>query len=325
MTRRPRPPHVPCLDALAADWLRRAGPDPLAAADGLILLPTQRAARALSEAFLRQSDGRPMLLPRIAALGALDEAPLALAGALDLPPAVDGTLRLAVLTRLVMALEGQFGAPGTADRAWQLAMELARLLDEAHRSEVSLADALPAAAEAGYAEHWSRTIEFLRIVTTAWPAWLADNGLLDAAERGIRLLDAQAAAWSECPPGCPVIVAGTTGGIKAVARLMRVVAGMPQGMVVLPGLDLAMPDAVWERLDPGHPQCGMQRLLINLGATRGDVQPWEEPEGTSAVSPGRDAALCQSLMPAQALGGWRIPAAPEIKGLTRLEAADQQE
>lgn len=320
------PPHLPFLDALAAYWLHRAGPDPLAAADGLILLPTRRAARALNEAFLRQSDGRPLLLPRIAALGALDEASLALAGALDLPPAVDGARRLAVLTRLVMALEGQYGAPGTADRAWQLAMELARLLDEAHRSEVCLADALPAAAEAGYAEHWSRTIEFLRIVTTAWPAWLADNGLLDAAERGIRLLDAQTQAWSERPPGCPVIVAGTTGGIKAVARLMRVVAAMPSGMVVLPGLDLAMPDAVWDQLDPGHPQCGMQRLLINLGTTRGDVRPWDEPDGaTPAVSPGRDAALCQSLMPAQALGTWRVPAVPDMKGLTRLEAADQQE
>lgn len=326
MNLRTIPPHVPFLDALAAYWLGRAGPDPLAAAHGLILLPTRRAARALNEAFLRQSDGRPLLLPRIAALGALDEAPLALAGALDLPPAVDGARRLAVLTRLVMALEGRHGAPGTADRAWQLAMELARLLDEAHRSEVRLADALPAAAEAGYAEHWSRTIEFLRIVSTAWPAWLADNGLLDAAERGIRLLDAQAAAWSERPAACPVIVAGTTGGVKSVARLMRVVAAMPEGMVVLPGLDLAMPDAVWDQLDPGHPQCGMQRLLINLGATRGDVQPWDEPDDApSAVSPGRDAALCHSLMPAAALGSWRVSAVPDIHGLTRLEAADQQE
>ncbi len=322
------PPHVPFLDALATYWLQRAGPDPLTVADGLILLPTRRAARSLNEAFLRQSNGRPLLLPRIAALGGLDEAPLALAGALELPPAVDSARRLAVLTRLVMALEGQYGAPGTADRAWQLAMELGNLLDEAHRSEVRLADALPAAAEAGYAEHWGRTIEFLRIVTTAWPAWLADNGLLDAAERGIKLLDRQAEAWSQRPAACPVIVAGTTGGIKAVARLMRVVAAMPGGMVVLPGLDLAMDDAVWEELDSGHPQAGLRRLLINLGATRGDVRPWDEPETSphsSPIRPSRCTALWQSLMPAQALGDWRVPAVPAVQGLMRLEAADQQE
>ncbi len=322
------PPHVPFLDALATYWLQRAGADPLAVADGLILLPTQRSARSLNDAFLRQSNGRPILLPRIAALGALDEAPLALAGALDLPPAVDSARRLAVLTRLVMALDGQYGAPGTADRAWQLAMELGGLLDEAHRSEVRLADALPAAAEAGYAEHWGRTIEFLQIVTTAWPAWLSDNGLLDAAERSIRLLDCQAAEWSQNPPACPVIIAGTTGGIKAVARLMRVVAAMPGGMVVLPGLDLAMNDAVWEQLESGHPQAGLRRLLINLGATRGDVRPWAEPVVSAqrpSIRPSRCAALWQSLMPAQALGDWRVPAVPDIHGLMRLEAADQQE
>jgi len=317
------PPHLPFLDALASYWLGRAGPDPLSLADGLILLPTQRAARALNEAFLRQSGGRPMLLPRIAALGALDEVPLALAGALALPPAVDSARRLAVLTRLVMALGGQYGAPGTADRAWQLAMELASLLDEAHRSEVNLAETLPAAAEAGYAEHWGRTIEFLRIVTGAWPEWLADNGLLDAADRNIKLLDTQAEAWSRQPANCPVIVAGTTGGIKAVARLIRVVAAMPGGMVILPGVDLAMDDAVWGQLDAGHPQAGLRRLLINLNATRGDVRPWEEQ--ATSVTPGRCAALWQSLLPAQALGDWRSGESADIKGLTRLQAADQQE
>ena len=34
----------------------------------------------------------------------------------------------------------------------------------------------------------------------AWPAWLRDNGLMDGAERGVRLLDAQIAEWSERAP-----------------------------------------------------------------------------------------------------------------------------
>ena len=117
-------PHAGFLDTLAAEWLGQAGDDPLVVADGLILLPTRRAARALVEAFLAQTDGRPLLLPRITAFGALDEAPLALAGSLALPPAVPAPLRLAQLTRLVMALDGRFGAPVTADQAWPLAVEL---------------------------------------------------------------------------------------------------------------------------------------------------------------------------------------------------------
>ena len=87
-------------------------------ARGLILLPTRRAARSLAEAFLRASDGRPLLLPRITALGALDEAPLTLAGALDLPPAVEPAQRLAALTRLILAMRR---------RGWRAADRRSRL------------------------------------------------------------------------------------------------------------------------------------------------------------------------------------------------------
>ncbi len=319
------PPHIPFLDALAAWWLSTRGSDPLAVADGLFLLPTRRAARGLTAAFLAASQGRPLLLPRIAALGALDEAPLALSGALDLPPAVPEATRLAVLTRLVMQLEGRFGAPGTADRAWPLAVELASLLDEAHRAEVNLIEALPRAAEIEHAAHWERTIQFLQIVTGSWPQWLKDNGMLDAAARGVKLLDAQTAAWSAAAPGYPVVVAGSTGGIAAVARLIRTVARMPGGMVVLPGVDLEMPDALWDGLDDGHPQAGLRRLLSGLAATRGDITPW--PDRGTAVPGARDGVLRRALLPAAALHLWREGSLDTgtIAGLERLEPADQQE
>ena len=116
------PPHAPFLDAIAAEWLDT--PSPADIPGGLILLPTRRAARSLAEAFLRVSGGRPLLLPRIVALGALDEAPLTLAGALDLSPAVDPARRAAELSRLILAMAGANGAPTGADAAWKLAVEL---------------------------------------------------------------------------------------------------------------------------------------------------------------------------------------------------------
>ncbi|WP_148300146.1 hypothetical protein, partial [Acetobacter papayae] len=70
------PAHLPFLDQLAARWMQAAGYDRETMGEGLIVLPGRRAARALTEAFLRRMDGGAMLLPRILPIGALDEAEL---------------------------------------------------------------------------------------------------------------------------------------------------------------------------------------------------------------------------------------------------------
>lgn len=315
------PPGVPFLDALAEGWLRERGGDPLSIADGLILVPTRRAARSLVEAFLRASDGSGLLLPRIVALGALDETPLALEGALDLPPAVERAHRLSVLAWLILKMDGTGGAPRTADRAWTLARELASLMDEADRAGIDLATRLPDAADPVHAEHWSRTLDFLRIVTHAWPAWLVEQGLINPAARQVALLNAQAAAWEASPPPHPVVLAGTTAGIPAVARLARAIVRLPQGRVILPVLDTEMSDAAWAAMEASHPQAGLARLLTGLDAIRSDVRDWVPPSPRDS----RFATLSRALLPAAALAAWQEPCAPLPAGIWRLKPRDTQE
>src|SRR5438876_1026758 len=71
----------------------------------------------------------------------------------------------------------------------------------------------------------------------AWPGILAAEGALDPADRRNRLLRRQAALWRKAPPPEPVIAAGLVGGFDALDELLGVVAGLPQGAVILPGLD----------------------------------------------------------------------------------------
>ena len=317
---------VPFLDALATWWLAEAGHDPLAVADALFLLPTRRAARGLAEAFLRCSDGRPLLLPRIVPFGGLDDAPLAMAGALTIPPAVAPAERLAALTGMILAMNGSNGAPREADRAWTLAVELAALLDEAARANVDLPAVLPGAAGRDWAEHWNVTLTFLNIVTQAWPAVLLAEGKTDLAARQIALLEAQTAAWEQAPPEGRVIAAGTTGAIPAVAGLLRAVARMPNGLVVLPGLDLDLDDASWDALDDTHPQSSLRSLLASLDATRGDAVPLAPLPCCSPAA--RSDTLRLALLPAASLHHWQKagPAiAPSLEGLHRLQPADAQE
>ncbi len=330
------PLHLPFLDVLAQAWLDQAGDgDPLLAARGLILLPTRRAARALSEAFLRLSEGRVMLLPRIAAIGALDEAPLALGGLLDALPAVEPMQRLSLLSRMVLAAGNRFGTAPTLDQAWPLAQALAELMDEAERAECDLATALPGAttlpgAASEFAEHWQVTLEFLSIVTRTWPAWLAENGLANPVARQVGLLRAQARCWEDEPPAHPVWAAGFTAASPAVVALLRAVARLQRGQVVVPGLDCGtrqvLDDATWETLPASHPQAGLARLLADLGARRDDAQCWDDPRGVAVVPEARVRTLSRALLPEHALGDWMDRSEPvDTAGIARLAPADQQE
>jgi ATP-dependent helicase/nuclease subunit B len=317
------PPDVPFLDALAEGWLAEAGDDPWAVSAGLILLPTRRAARALADRFLSAAEGRALLLPRIMAIGGMDEAPLALADALAIPPAVPAEQRLAVLTRFILALDGAAGAPRTADGAWRLAAELADLMDEAERAEVALHAQLADLAGPEHAEHWNRTVQFLAIVTQHWPVWLAEQGLMNPAARQVALLEAQRTAWEATPPPHRVWLAGVTGAIPAVARLAGVVARLPGCAVVLPGLDQTLTEAQWQEMDESHPQAGLQRLLAAISACRADVAVW--PHGRRIVPAGRAALLSRALLPAASLECWQQKMPTALPGLWEIKPTDQQD
>ena len=310
------PAEAAFLPALARLWLER-GDD---SADGLILLPSRRAAQALAGAFLEQNGGRALLLPRIVALGAIDEAGLALAGALELPPAIAPMRRQAILAQLILRLNGRDGAPRKLHAAWVLAAELAALLDEAAYAEVDLARTLPGVVAAELASHWQTTLEFLEIITHAWPGILADLGGMDPAARLVALLDAQEAAWAAKPPEHRVWMVAAEGN-PAIARLARRVAGLPQGFLLLPGYDSELSDDAWEALDDSHAQGGIARLLGEIGARREEVVRLPAPD--SRVPEGRSRVFSRALLPSACLGVWQEKVELQLAGLSRLEAPDE--
>ncbi len=78
------PAGVGYVDALAAGILEaHGGTDPMALTTVTVLVPTRRAVRSLSEAFLRGSRAATLLLPAIRAIGDVDEDELTLADAAE--------------------------------------------------------------------------------------------------------------------------------------------------------------------------------------------------------------------------------------------------
>jgi ATP-dependent helicase/nuclease subunit B len=348
------PAGTPFLPSLADAVLAGAfGPipglaeNPLALADVTILVPTRRAARALANVFAARSSGMTVL-PRIRPIGDVDEAEHLLApdagdslDRLALPPAMSRLERQLTLARLVrewgravrreIMMLGERESlliPASAGDAMRLAGDLADLLDEMESAGVPW-DALKTLTPEEYPSYWTITLEFLRIVTDRWPEHLKERGLADPVARRDALIRAEAKRLASNPPKAPVIAAGSTGSLPATADLLRAVASLPLGAVVLPGLDQDLDEAGWASIGPqsdapvpSHPQFGLKLLLSRLGVDRADVVPLADARATP-----RAQLMGAAMRPAETTDLWAdISAEPAaLDGLSLAVAANEQE
>ena len=344
MTRPPRvftiPVGAPFIDALARGILKNRGGDPLELARVLVLLPTRRACRALHDAFLRATGGQPLLLPAIRPIADVDEEEMSARGigpghgiserSLGIPPAIPALRRQLLLARLILELDAQ-RRPRASDgmdhaQAAALASELASLLDQMQTERLPFS-VLEGVVPDQLAAHWRQTLDFLKILTEHWPRLLRAEGCVDPADRRNRLLETQADVWRNAPPEHPIVAAGSTGTIPATADLLKVVAALPDGTVILPGLDLAMDEETWRAVDETHHQYGLRRLLNHLGVPRFDVPVWEEAGGEDRPD-GRARFLSEAMRPAETTHAWRSGGhfAPSVAaGLERIDCPGPEE
>lgn len=242
---------------------------------GMIILPTRRAVRALSAAFLAQSARQALILPRIVSLGDIDEVSVFFSTGLKLLPAMRDTRRNALLSALILARRGEGGSPVTAAGAWSLARELSSLVDEAARSHIQLHSNIGNLADVDLSVHWQRTVSFLSIVTEHLPRIMKQQKALSAEDRRIALMQSQCNMWDQKAPSGPVWLAGISHASAALSNFASGVMRLPEGRIILSGYDPATPDVVWDAIDVGstHPAAGHRSLIAHLGMTREDVTP----------------------------------------------------
>jgi ATP-dependent helicase/nuclease subunit B len=323
-------------ESLAEGLIARVGCGPLALSRCIIYLPTRRAARGFGEAFAKKLGGSA-LLPQFRALGDSEEDDLLFDTAsegVDLPPAITAIRRQLLLAALIRRWDTQArGGQLNFAQASHLAESLATLMDEIERQGADLAK-LPDLAPPALAMHWQDVTGFLSLISGQWPELLKQEGRMNpAARRNAALALLTERLVRNPPPDTSdnkgmVIAAGSTGSIPATARLLAAIARLPNGAVVLPGLDRTLDEKSWEALDPGHPQFGMRQLLEQIGSVRAAVADWDG----GVVNPGREALLRETLRPAPTTDAWRAIAergageiAGGLEGLSLIAANDPAE
>jgi len=318
------PASVSYAETLARGLISRHGDMPLALADTTIYLPTRRAARTFGDVFARVLGGAA-LLPQFKPLGDVDEDEFLFeADAFELPPAITSIRRRLLLTMLVHRWRGR---DMSLSHASAMAASLADIMDELETQSASL-EVLAHMVPTALAAHWADVHEFLGVLNTAWPQLLTAEGAINPAARRNQALAGVARRLEANPPIGPVIAAGSTGSIPATADLLRVIAHLPKGAVVLPGLDRTLDDPSWNDLDPGHPQYGLKQLLQGMGVQRSEVLDWSD-----ARDGARERVLREVLRPAPTTDAWRTivdrdqtaAMAEGLSGLTLVEADDPAE
>ncbi len=347
------------LDGGIVPGLSRAS-GPLALARATIFVPTRRAGRALATELARQSGNPALLLPKILALGALDgeNGDAAFDNPLDpaLPRAARDIERRMILGELILAWarnlrqaivsidadgkvrhasESLLVAAHPAD-AWRLSGDLAALIDEMIIENVDWAALKNLNGE--FDDYWRITLNFLDIAMRNWPEVQHERGFVDPAARQQALIER--AIDQVGRDGEPMIAIGSTGSNIRTARLLKAIAGAPQGAVVLPGLDQRLDKESFAAIRNGdepcatHPQAFLARLIETLGVTRQEVVALGAPLGARANGrPEREAFCSEAFRPADTTDlwpRWRAAQAPEslteaLAGVTLIEAADERE
>jgi ATP-dependent helicase/nuclease subunit B len=298
--------------------------DPSSLALATLYLPTRRAGRMAREIFLEELRAEAAVLPRIVALGDIDEDELGFAedvepyvgaGPLELPPALGELERRLTLARLVAAwAKTPVSSPlvvGGPSSTLALAGDLARLMDDMVTRGVSW-EALDGLVPDQLDRYWQHSLDFLQIARRAWPLHLEEIGRIEPAARRDLLIEAEAKRLSAHQEG-PVIAAGSTGSMPATAKFLRTVGALHQGAVVLPGLDTDLDEDAWRLIGgitnkqgsfttppaSNHPQFAMHALLEQLGIVRRDVEILGSP-----APHGRDILISEAMRPSNATAQW---------------------
>ena len=286
--------------------------------EALILLPNRRAGRTLQTTFLRLREGEAMLLPRMVPMGDLsneDAVGEAISGGidvdilpdtdLDLPDGWPKLRREAMLAELVARKDSTL----SPDHVMALAQELARLMDQIETEGIS-ADRLPGLVEkAELASHWEKSLRFLEILYEVWPGIEEASGYISPAKRRRMSIENQIRRWELSPPKGPVIAAGSTGSMPSTRDLLAAVLKLPQGAVVLPGLDADLSTETWGEIEHEitHPQFGFYEVMARCGLTPQEVKLWPSIPETGQEA--RTRLLSKALLPAETTAslteGWR--------------------
>jgi len=296
-------PSQPFLKELARTLINEYSENTHQLSDVLILLPTRRTCRALQDNFLTLSPNKTLILPQMQPIGDIDVDELSLCLEenfnFSINEPIPAIKRDILLAKLIAAKRPEH--THGLDQDLILAKALGRLMDEIHTENLDFTSLANVVSEGEVAEHWQITLSFLEILSIHWPNILEEIDHIDAAAYRNHLIKTLNSLWQSNTPKRRIIMAGSTGSIPATAALAKTIASLPNGEVILPGLDKAMCNNTWNDVVEGHPQNTLKILLEKLNLSRNEVSYFVTENDYNAA---REKLISDLMLPAEKTNQW---------------------
>ena len=206
----------------------------------LMLLPNYQSTEALQDIFSQKSN----LLPKIQPIEFIDPEALIFAG-FKIKPSVSRMQRKVILISVMidkLKLEPSL--------AFALLNRVEDILDDLELQKMPDSN------------------EVISEVISSYHAFLQNRGYFDVVEYRNSIINGYAQLWSQNTPNFPIIAVGGADGSAAINNLLKTIAELTSGMVILPNIDVDMASKEWDAIDETHHQYNYKIFLEFVGVTK---------------------------------------------------------
>ncbi len=239
-------------------------------ADLTILLPSTRACLALEKSIVKKSTHQSIILPQIIPIGQLGTEQFIKQEPIEiLSSPLSYYEHNLYLTKLIL---GKFGKTLTYPQALNITTSLSEIILNMSRNNIPL-EKLAQIFLAELPKHFEMLSEYLTVIAKDWPLFLEQHKKQDFRSNHYEYINKLISKWQISPTNKPIIIAGSTGSVPSTKYLIKAIASLPQGFVILNDINYSISNEEWHDISETHHAYYTKNLLESLNYDRKHLIP----------------------------------------------------
>ena len=267
------------LESLSYWILRKENNYSYRISDFTLFLPNRRSCREIKPILLKQAYKKSILLPKIKAIGDIDCSDIYLAANsminLELPKVIPNLQYHLLMISEIKKWNNKFKLFNeniTTDQVSIIADNLQNFLNEFDKENIDINDigSIDDNNEV-LSLHKQKIIKFIKYFGIEWQNILLKKNIISELKYRYLIINKYSQYLKQNKSNNPIILAGSTGSSASSANLIKAIAELDNGEIILYGLDKNLPSQIWKNIQDNHPQFLLKKLLEKLHINNSNV------------------------------------------------------